>query len=65
MPGFLNRHGQPLTLFGVHALAERPQDIPELVRHFLARFAAEEGKRIKAISAEALALLASFRWPGI
>src|SRR5712675_1073860 len=34
----------------VPALAERPEDIAELVRHFLARFAAEEGKRIRAIS---------------
>jgi DNA-binding NtrC family response regulator len=48
----------------VPALAERPEDIAELVRHFLARFAAEEGKRIRAISAEALTLLAAYRWPG-
>jgi DNA-binding NtrC family response regulator len=34
------------------------------VRHFLARFAAEEGKRIGRISGEALALLAAYRWPG-
>jgi DNA-binding NtrC family response regulator len=34
------------------------------VRHFLARFAAEEGKLIRAISGEALALLAAHRWPG-
>src|SRR5262249_61735256 len=49
---------------GVPALAERPQDIPELARHFLARFAAEEGKRIGRLSAEALALLTAYRWPG-
>jgi DNA-binding NtrC family response regulator len=48
----------------VPALAERPEDIAELVRHFLARFAAEEGKHIRAISAEALTLLAAYRWPG-
>jgi DNA-binding NtrC family response regulator len=48
----------------VPALAERPEDVAELVRHFLARFAAEEGKRIRTISAEALALLAADRWPG-
>ncbi len=51
----------PIT---VPALAERPEDIAELVRHFLARFAAEEGKRIRAVSAEALTLLAAYRWPG-
>jgi DNA-binding NtrC family response regulator len=49
---------------GVPALAERPEDIPELARHFLARFAAEEGKRIHRIGGEALALLSAYRWPG-
>src|SRR5262249_38886797 len=49
---------------GVPALAERPEDIPELVRHFLARFTAEEGKRIARVDAEAMALLAAYRWPG-
>jgi DNA-binding NtrC family response regulator len=58
---FYRLHVFPIT---VPALAERPEDIAELVRHFLARFAAEEGKRIKTISAEALGLLAAYRWPG-
>ncbi len=58
---FYRLHVFPIA---VPPLCERPQDIPELVRHFLARFAAEEGKRIRAISADALGLLASFRWPG-
>jgi DNA-binding NtrC family response regulator len=58
---FYRLHVFPIT---VPALAERPQDIAELVRHFLARFAAEEGKHIRAISAEALALLVAYRWPG-
>ena len=49
---------------GVPALAERPEDIPELARHFLARFAAEEGKRIRRLDGEALALLSGYRWPG-
>ena len=31
---------------------------------FLARFCAEEGKRIRGISAEALALLSAYDWPG-
>jgi DNA-binding NtrC family response regulator len=34
------------------------------VRHFLTRFAAEEGKRVRSISGEALALLGRHRWPG-
>jgi DNA-binding NtrC family response regulator len=58
---FYRLHVFPIA---VPALAERPEDIAELVRHFLARFAAEEGKRIRAISGEALALLAAYRWPG-
>src|SRR6266852_3705057 len=58
---FYRLHVFPIT---VPPLAERPEDIAELVRHFLARFAAEEGKRIRTISGEALALLAAYRWPG-
>jgi DNA-binding NtrC family response regulator len=45
-------------------LRQRPEDIPELTRHFLARIAAEEGKRVRGVSAQALALLSAFRWPG-
>jgi DNA-binding NtrC family response regulator len=58
---FYRLHVFPIT---VPALSERPEDVAELVRHFLARFAAEEGKRIRTISAEALALLTAYRWPG-
>jgi DNA-binding NtrC family response regulator len=58
---FYRLHVYPIA---VPALAERPEDIAELVRHFLARFAAEEGKRIRTISAQALALLAAYCWPG-
>ena len=45
-------------------LRERPEDIPALARHFLVRFAAEEGKRITAMSSETLAFLSSCAWPG-
>ena len=48
----------------VPPLRERTEDIPHLVRHFLLRFAAEEGKRVRSLSAEALALLTAFSWPG-
>ncbi len=58
---FYRLHVYPIT---VPPLAARPEDIPELARHFLARFAAEEGKRVPRISAEALALLNACRWPG-
>jgi DNA-binding NtrC family response regulator len=48
----------------VAPLRERLGDIPELTRHFLARFAAEEGKRISTIAEEAMALLEAYSWPG-
>jgi DNA-binding NtrC family response regulator len=58
---FYRLHVFPIA---VPPLAERPEDIAELVRHFLARFAAEEGKQIRAVRADAMALLAAYRWPG-
>ncbi len=54
-------HIFPIT---VPPLRERKEDIPELLRRFVARFAAEEGKRVRAVSAEAMQMLTSFRWPG-
>ena len=38
----------------VPPLRERLEDVPELALHFLARFAAEEGRRVNGISKEAL-----------
>src|ERR1700726_1073764 len=58
---FYRLHVFPIT---VPPLRERPADIPALSRHFLARFAAEEGKRIRLITPEALRMLAAFPWPG-
>jgi DNA-binding NtrC family response regulator len=58
---FYRLHVFPIA---VPPLRERPGDIPALARHFLARFAAEEGKRIRLISQEALGLLCAFQWPG-
>jgi DNA-binding NtrC family response regulator len=48
----------------VPPLRERPEDISDLVRHFLARFNAEEGKRIRAVSAAAMSLLNAYPWSG-
>jgi DNA-binding NtrC family response regulator len=45
-------------------LRDRPEDIPDLVRRFLLRFAAEEGRRARTISAEALDMLIALPWPG-
>ena len=58
---FYRLHVFPIS---VPALAERAEDISELARHFLTRFAAEEGKRVRSLSAEALRLLSAYRWPG-
>jgi DNA-binding NtrC family response regulator len=58
---FYRLHVFPIS---VPPLRQRPQDIPELARHFLARLAAEEGKRVRGIEAEALRLLTAYRWPG-
>jgi DNA-binding NtrC family response regulator len=48
----------------VPPLRERLEDVPELSRHFIARFAAEEGKRVNGLSEAALRLLQAYRWPG-
>ncbi len=58
---FYRLHVFPIA---VPPLRQRAADIPALARHFLARFAAEEGKRIRLIAPEALRLLAAFPWPG-
>lgn len=58
---FYRLHVFPIS---VPPLAERPEDIPDLVRHFLARISAEEGKRIRAVTPAALELLRAYSWPG-
>jgi two-component system nitrogen regulation response regulator NtrX len=46
------------------ALRERREDLPELVSHFLARFAAERRLPALSISEEAMAALQAHDWPG-
>jgi DNA-binding NtrC family response regulator len=58
---FYRLHVFPIT---VPPLRTRREDIPELARYFLARFSAEEGKRVTAIEADAVALLTGHAWPG-
>ena len=55
-----------LNVFPIHVapLRERLSDVAELARHFMARFAAEEGKRIVGFTADALRLLSLYSWPG-
>src|SRR5690606_7842652 len=49
----------------VPALRERPEDIPLLVQHFIARLGkSETGGRVKGIASNALAMLEGYDWPG-
>ncbi len=48
----------------VPPLRERVEDIPELIQHFVTRFAAEEGKRLSGLNADAMRLLQTYSWPG-
>ncbi len=58
---FYRLHVYPIS---VPPLRQRSEDIPELARYFLARIAAEEGKRVHSLSGQAVSLLSAFRWPG-
>ncbi len=51
----------PIT---VPPLRERKDDIPLLVDHFIRMVSAENGKREKTVSVEALAYFLSYDWPG-
>jgi DNA-binding NtrC family response regulator len=55
-----------LNVFPIYAppLRERVDDIDLLAGHFIARFAAEAGKRIAGLSTPALDLLKAYDWPG-
>ncbi len=48
----------------VPPLRRRKEDIPALVEHFIGLFSAENGKRPKTVSVEALAYFLSYDWPG-
>lgn len=48
----------------IPSLAERRDDIPTLVDHFFARFAADQGVSPPEVSSEAMAALQSYEWPG-
>lgn len=55
-----------LNVIEVHvpALRERREDLPELVRHFLAFAARSAGRTVPRFSRQAEALLLAYRWPG-
>jgi DNA-binding NtrC family response regulator len=58
---FYRLHVLPLT---IPPLRTRREDVPHLLRHFLARFCAEENRHITGISGEAMAHLSQLEWPG-
>ena len=55
-----------LNVVPVHlpALTERREDIPALVEHFVARYAAERRVATPEVSPEAVAALQAYDWPG-
>ncbi len=55
-----------LNVFPIYVppLRDRMEDVALLAQHFVARFAAEAGKRIAGVSAGALELLCGYDWPG-
>jgi len=55
-----------LNVVPVHlpALSQRREDIPALVDHYVARYAAERRVPTPTISAEAVAALQAYDWPG-
>jgi len=55
-----------LNVFPVHVppLRERAGDVPLLVEYLVERYAKKEGKRIRRVSNETLALLKQYAWPG-
>jgi len=48
----------------VPPLRERREDLPQLVMFFLARFAKMLGKPVESVSAETMARLSGYHWPG-
>ncbi len=55
-----------LNVIEIHLppLRERREDIPLLVRHFIAHTAREQGQGEKSIETEAVAALINYSWPG-
>jgi two-component system nitrogen regulation response regulator NtrX len=72
LPAFITQGGFREDLFyrlnvipvEVPPLRHRRDDIPLLIEHFIAVFSAENGKRLKTMSAEALAYFLAYDWPG-
>ena len=48
----------------VPSLAERKEDLPLLIRHFVEKFAGQYGKQIRGLTQRSHVLLARHQWPG-
>jgi two-component system nitrogen regulation response regulator NtrX len=72
LPAFIAQGGFREDLFyrlnvlpiEVPPLRHRRDDMPALIEHFIAVFSAENGKRLKTMSPEALAYFLAYDWPG-
>ena len=55
-----------LNVVGVHLppLRDRAGDIPRLARHFVAEFARQQGRPVRGLAPEAMALVEAYPWPG-
>jgi len=55
-----------LNVFPIHVppLRERPEDVADLVRHFLHQFNRRMGKRVAGVDPSSLRLLSAYPWPG-
>lgn len=49
---------------GIPSLCERRDDIPSLVEHYLARYAADRRVRAPEVATDAMAALQAYEWPG-
>jgi two-component system response regulator AtoC len=48
----------------IPALAERVEDIPDLVQHFIVQFNREFKRNVQGVTPEAMECLIRYRWPG-
>lgn len=55
-----------LNIFPIYMppLRDRVEDIDDLVSHFVTKFSVAEGRRIDGCTAEAMAMLRQYEWPG-
>ena len=55
-----------INVVGIHlpSLAERKEDIPKLVRHFIGKFNAEMGKSCDGVTDQAMEVLMNYEWKG-